>query len=110
MKNEYVSDNEEEEEDDYMNVEPVIYVKTLPAADGDDYKEVDSDEDHNYEETTPGEGFTWAGPARPCAVTGAQEEDSPDDEGDYENVSMPLDETEVETYWKEEDIYQNLCM
>lgn len=113
VKNEYASDSEEagEEEDDYVNVEPVApvsYVKTKAKEDdGDDYEELDSDEDHNYEETTPGEGFTWAGPPLLNAKTKAHEEDTSDDEGNYENVSKPLNESGGNTYWKEEDIYQN---
>lgn len=115
VKNEYDSDKEEEEEDDYVNVEPVVtvsYVKkhTGPAKeeDGDDYEELDNDEEYNYEEASTGEGFTRAGAAHSDAETSTQEDDSSDDEGDYENVSKPLNETEVCTYWKEEDIYQNL--
>lgn len=115
VKNEYESDKEEGDEGDYVNVEPVVtvnYVKKQTGAakeeDGDDYEELDSDEDHNYEEATPGEGFTRAGAAHSDAETSTQEEDSSDDEGNYENVSKPLNETEVNTYWKQEDIYQNL--
>lgn len=115
MKNEYESDKEEGDEDDYVNVEPVVtvsYVKEQTGAakeeDGDDYEELDSDEDHNYEEATPGEGFTRAGASCSDAETSTQGEGSSDDEGDYENVLKPLNETKVNTYWKEEDIYQNL--
>lgn len=113
VKNEYESDKEEGEEDDYVNVEPVVAVsyvmqQTGPAnqEDGDDYEELESDEDHNYEEATPREGFTRA--ARSGSETSSQEEDSSDDTGDYENVSKPHSETEVYIYWKQEEIYQNL--
>lgn len=114
-KNEYQSDKEEEEEDedDYVNViNPVDYVKKQRGAakveDGDDYEELDSAEDHNYEEATPRPGFAQARPVRFKAERSEQEESSSDDEGDYENVSQPHAETEVYIYWKQEDIYENL--
>lgn len=116
MKNEYESD-EEQEEDDYVNVEPVYTVevkeKRRPAKVEetetevyvDDYEELDSADDHNYEEATPRVGsFTRARPP-----PGGQREDpsdDDDDEGDYENVLRPLGETEA--YGEQEDIYQNL--
>lgn len=112
-KNEYESDKEEEEEDDYVNViNPVDHVKKQRGAakmeDGDDYEELDSAEDHNYEEATPRSDIAQARPVRFKAEGSEQEEGSSDDEGDYENVSQPLTETEVYIYWKQEDIYQNL--
>lgn len=98
-----------------MNVEPVIavkYVKEHRGAakeeDGEDYEELDRAEDHNYEEATPRAGFTRPRPVRFNAERSEQEEDSSDDEGNYENVSQRVSETEVYTYWKQEDIYQNL--
>ncbi|XP_075879805.1 scavenger receptor cysteine-rich type 1 protein M130-like [Nelusetta ayraudi] len=110
--NEYQSDKEEED-DDYVNViNPVDSVKKQRGAakveDGDDYEELDSAEDHSYEEATPRPGFAQARPVRFQAERSEQEESSSDDEGDYENVSQPLAETEVCIYWKQEDIYENL--
>lgn len=96
-----------------MNViNPVDYVKKQRGAakveDGDDYEELDSAEDHNYEEATPGPGFAQARPVRFKAERSEEEESSSDDEGDYENVSQPHAETEVYIYWKQEDVYENL--
>lgn len=112
-KNEYESDKEEEEEDDYVNVvNTVDHLKKQRGAakvvDGDNYEEVDSAEDHNYEETTPRTGFAEKRPVHFKAESSEQEEGSSDDEGNYENVSQPFTETEVYICWKQEDIYQNL--
>lgn len=83
------------------------------VVDGDNYEEVDSIDDHNYEEATPRTAFAENRPVRfkaekRSSESSEQEEGSSDDEGNYENVSQPFTETEVYIYWKQEDIYQNL--
>lgn len=99
-----------------MNVDPVnavINFKEHPGALGEaeeraDYEELESSEDHDYEEATPHASFTSAPEIHFNVEKKTEEEDTDDDEADYENVSKPCRETVVDVYWKQEDIYQNI--
>lgn len=117
VKNNYEND----EDEDYVNVDPVNAVinwKEHPGAVGEaeensDYEELESSEDHDYEEATANASFTSTPGIRFNVEKNTveeedREEDTDDDEADYENVSKPYKEAVVDVYWKQEDIYQNI--
>lgn len=112
VKNNYEND----EGQDYVNVDPVnavIDCKEHAGAVGEaeensDYEELESSEDHDYEEATARASFTLAPDIHFNVEKNTEKEDTDDDEADYENVSKPYREAVVDVYWKQEDIYQNI--
>ncbi|XP_070778919.1 scavenger receptor cysteine-rich domain-containing protein DMBT1-like [Enoplosus armatus] len=111
-----------EEEEDYVNVDPVYTKRKLREEAGsveeeesDDYEDPESD--HDYEEADPGVGCIKAEEVCFSVEESSEEEEDDDDddddeeeeessdgENDYENVTEPFGELSVAIYGEQEDI------
>ncbi|XP_059204060.1 uncharacterized protein LOC131983355 [Centropristis striata] len=109
LVNDYDDDVPEDEEADYVNVDPVNNKEKAGAAE-EEYSDYESDEDHDYEEAGHGPNLIKAKEILFSEQENGQEEEeeSSDDEADYENVSLSFVEETVDIYGQDENIYQNI--
>ncbi|KAF1380092.1 hypothetical protein PFLUV_G00182890 [Perca fluviatilis] len=92
------SEQEEDNEDDYENVDPMDITKNLKEEAGkgeevetNDYVEPESDEDHDYEEAGPSVSIMKTNEVYfSVEENREEEEEEEEEEEDYENVTKPF--------------------